>query len=89
MADDKTYLIEVRLRVREVQASELQPGDRVWYFIRKYAARKKLSGPDPYGPFTVVTTDPFVIRNSGGVALPLPPENLILLVPTGTSPEII
>ena len=89
MLDDKTYLIEVRLKVREVDVKELQPGDRVWYFIRKHAARKKLSGPDPHGPFTVVTADPFVIRNSGGVALPLPPENLIMLVPTGNNPEIV
>lgn len=90
MAEEpKTHWIEVRLKVREAQAADLQPGDRVWYFIRKHAAKKKLSGPDPHGPFTVVRTDPFTLRNSGGVELRLPPDQLVLLVPAGSVPEII
>lgn len=86
---EQTHWIEIRLRVREVAPADLLPGDKVWYFIRKHAEMKKLNKPDAYGPFTVVTPDPFVLRNSSLVELKLPPEKLILLVPTSSPPEII
>lgn len=89
MSEPKTHWIEVRLMVREVQAADLQPGDKVWYFIRKHYEKKKLNKPDAYGPFTVVRTDPFTIRNPGSVSLKIDPAGLIMLVPTSSPPEII
>lgn len=88
MSTDGTYLIEVRMKVKEVQAEDLAAGDRVWYFVRRHKARPGFANPDAHGPFVVTSAAPFRLVNPQGVELGLDPAKLVLLVPTNDPPDL-
>lgn len=83
----EVYPVEVRVLVKEVRVSDLQPGDSVWYWLRRDREKKKLTLPHAHGPFVVVGTDPFTLKNPGGVDFKLDPEKLTLLV-VATDPPV-
>lgn len=80
------HYVDVRVVMNEVQVAELEPGQRIWYYIKKSF---KKGHKDAHGPFTVVETSPKLrLRNAGGVQVDLDPELLHLLVVADSVPQI-
>lgn len=80
--------IQVEMLAKHVSPAELKPGDRIWYMLQRELTLKHLILPNAYGPFVVVSAEPFRLRNAGGVELSLDPAILHLLVPTTDPPAV-
>lgn len=85
MALEQQHFVDVRVIMREVAVTDLQPLDTLWYYIKKSFKR---GHKDAYGPFAVVATSPKLrLRNGGGIEVDLEPELLHLLVVAHDPPQ--
>lgn len=88
MADEEEHWCEVRVKLRVARLGELEPYDRIWYWLALAAKKKSPMNRDVHGPFEVVEVKgkKIKLKNGQGVALWLEGDAIIPLVLTSDPP---